>query len=261
MYTYWNFDKPVYENKRYVADYAFTMPPNSNNYAQNNIENYDSILSLPEKYMTADYSKIVNGDAIFSGMKITTVPSYFNFESLEYTQNMFYNTPITTVPEMNLPNVINIDAMFKGTNIKIAELGKLHINPKKINLFRDTFWYNTKLVSLISMPNTKYCKKMDGFFSGTTNLSEVCYVDTSSNIEFHDFFLSSGISGLDWEINLQCATSVVHMFSQCNNLLDGGITLINVPRTLDLSTIGCATSKYTVKNYIETALDPSEVVD
>lgn len=260
MSTYWNFEKPVYENKRYVADYAFTMPEDCSRYAENNIENYGSISSLPEKYFTADYSNVINGTSIFQGCKnITEFPS-FTAEKIRTLSACLYISKISKIPKLKIPHCADIGNSFSNTpNLKIAELKNIEsdILEGMYNILCNDY----NLVSIISMPNTHHTRNFQTFAQNTPNLVEVCEIDTSSATSLGNMFNYSGISGFDWEFNLQCAINVENMFVSCNNLLDKGITLINVPRTLDLSTIGCATSKYTVKNYIETALDPSEVVD
>lgn len=261
MSTYWNFDKPVYENKRYVADYAFTMPEDCTEYAKNNIPNYDTITTLPEKYLTADYSKITQARKMFTKMaKCKTFPS-MNMKNTIGAEELFSYSGIQYIPEINLENLVSSVGMFLHTkSLSIVELKKLKVDPNKINIFSNTFWYSS-ITSLLNIFDTGNCTNLGGFLSACTSLEEVCYINTKKNKDFHDFITQAKITGLDWDINMQCATDVAGMFYSCNNLLDGGIKLINVPRTLDLSTIGCATSKYKVKNYIETALDPSEVVD
>lgn len=263
MSTYWNFDKPVYTNKRYVADYAFTMPEDCTNYARYNIENYDTITSLPEKYLTADYSKIINANYLFAHMvKCKEFPNLnLNSVNTDLLESIFYNTGITRIPHIEAKNVYGINCLFRNTtNLKYAELKNIVLDEKKINTAANVFW-TSQIEELLSIFDIGNCTIIDGFFSDCPKLKNVCYINTKRGTNFHDFFNNTAITGLDWEINLQCAINVSHMFNSCPNLLDGGITLINVPRTLDLSTIGCASSKYTVKNYIETALDPSEVVD
>lgn len=262
MSTYWNFDKPVYENKRYVAEYAFTMPEDCSNYAVNNIENYNTITSLPEKYLTADYSKVVNGRYLFAEMaKCDFKTINFNFKNLNDPTYMFYKSNISFIPNLDVSKCNTLDGLFRDcNNLKIAEMKKINISDIVTRVY-NIFWGCKTLTSVLSFFDTSKITSLGGLFSGCISLEEICYIETKRNVDFHDFFAQSKIKGLEWEINLQCATNISGMLGPCSNLLDGGITLINVPRTLDLSNIGCATSKYTVKNYIETALDPSEVVD
>lgn len=110
------------------------------------------------------------------------------------------------------------------------------------------------------MFETKYITNFGHSFSGSTKLENICYMDTRRGTDFHAMFLGTKLSVINWNIDLRCATDVGDMFNSVN-MSDKGVTFINVPRNLSIATTQLNSSKYTIKNYIETALNPEDVSD
>lgn len=264
MSTYWNFDKPVYENKRYVAEFVKKFEGDCTNYAlKGNIENYATITKLPTEFYTADYSGITKAAGFFKDCaKLQTVPENINIDKSTESNEFLRHTSISRIPYVYTRNTTTLQSFLEDCDsLVIAECGKIIVDPKKLTTMYGFLTLSGNLKEIISMPDTSYVRNFGWMLKDCYALEKICKINTDRGQDFNNMFRSIKISGLDWEINLQCATNVEGMFSNCASILDKGITLINVPRTLDLSNIGIATSKYTVKNNIETALDPSEVVD
>ena len=254
------------KKKRFVAKFVRKAPVDCTDFGKNNISNYDTITSIPEEFDEMDFSETKILTRIWSYMrKLTEYPSIYAPNATECV-GLFSNTTLELgtpvvelkyVPDMNIPKATNLNSMFHLIKVKNFEGNR--IKPSKtdfINLYN--FCNNSNgIENILSMFDTSNCTNLAHAFSAAHISGDICYMNTENCQSFENTFNENDFTGIEWEINLQCATNINSMFGGCTNLLDGGIKLINVPRTLDLSKIGCASSKYTVKNYIDKPLEPT----
>lgn len=263
MTTYWNFDKPVYKKKRFVAKFVKKAPVDCTDFAKNNIPNYNTITSIPEEFMEMDFSETKILDKIFAGMNKCVKFPDINAPKATSALAMFESTKINYIPNIYIPNMqprsdgTNSCGFGPNNDIEHAELSKI-ILPSN-TLLNITSFLNSfkKIKSILTWFNQNNFYSLAHVFSGCTSLSKICYIDTKNVQIFNTtFHACSSLTEIEWEINMQCATDVTNMFLDAN-IKDNGITLINVPRTLNLSNIGIATTKYIIKNYIDAPLEPS----
>ena len=85
-----------------------------------------------------------------------------------------------------------------------------------------------------------------------SNCSEVNSIETSMLAKFDGlFWRDTSLTRINEPLDMSSATSVKNMFGGCTSLIDGGVHFKNVPKDLDLSTIGCDASKYVIDSYKE----------
>lgn len=215
--------------------------------------------------MEMDFSDTEILDRIFEGMKNCSIFPNIYAPKAKSALDIFQNTKISYIPKLYLPslrdrgeggNGISL-ALGPDNNIENYELSNVIIQKNKLLSLKSLVNSYHNIKSIITWFNQNNFNSIAHIFSGCEKLSKICYIDTRNVQSFNTtFHACSSLTEIEWEINMQCATDVRDMFLE-SNIKDNGVTLINVPRTLDLSKIGIASSKYTIKNYIETALEPS----
>ena len=89
----------------------------------------------------------------------------------------------------------------------------------------------------------------DSLFFNNPNLQTVGTITTELVTSFKSMFESCHALTSVGVLDLSSATNVTDMFSYCTALADGSIHLKNVPKSLDLSVIGCNASKYVIDSY------------
>lgn len=226
---------------------------------------------MPKEFATMDFSETTNLTSMWGGMvKCTEFPDIYA-SNASYAVYMFSGVPIKRIPNIYIPNVLSISGMFASAITpanSCFELNKIVIG----NKCTDASWFlgfnreeeekRYNLVSsIISFFDTKYIRNYSYFIDNLYELEIICYFDTRRGTNFFHMFENSTKLQKLGPIDLRCATNIDYMLKGCDSLLDNSVELYNVPRTLDFSKISCSSSKYNIKNYIETALNPDDVRD
>lgn len=270
MTTYWNFDKPVYKKKRFVAKFVKKAPIDCSNFAKNNIPNYDTITSVPEEFATMDFSESENLSALWSGMvKCKEFPDIYAPKATNIS-SMFGNTGCSRIPSVIAPNATNIIGILGNcenntSSTAYYELGKIKVG--KVDSCQWLFNSTKNIKYIISLFDTSYCTSFSTMFGYMLLLELVPWFSTRRGQNFTaTFSRCQKLPKIDKPIDLRCATTVEGMLYQCNSLVTEGIQFTNVPRTLDLSNIfqdgtDNSNNRYKIINYIETALNPDDVRD
>lgn len=270
MTTYWNFDKPVYENKRYVAKFVRKAPVDCTSFAKNNIPNYDTITSVPEEFATMDFSESENLTYLWSGMvKCKEFPDIYAPKATNISF-MFTNTACSRVPSVIAPNATNVEAMFANNENNMSstayyELGKIKVG--KVNSCQWLFNMTKNIKYIISLFDTSYCTNFSTMFDWMLLLEQVPWFDTRRGQKLSSMLSRcKKLQKIEKPIDLRCCTNISAMLYQCNSLVTEGIQFTNVPRTLDFTNIfkdgtDNSNNRYKIINYIETALNPDDVRD
>ena len=273
MTTYWNFDKPVYKKKRFVAKFVKKAPVDCTDFAKNNIPNYDTITSVPEEFAEMDFSETIKLNSLWNGMSNCSKFPDISAPMATSARNMFQNTKCSQIPNLYIPNVTDIAGMFfnvNNTSDVVLELKNIH-SDKISNCDSLLSRYGTsttnKFKEIISIFNTINVRNFTSTFNDCTSLILLTSINTRRG-QTLKWMLSGCIKleKIDTPIDLRCCTNITGCLRYCNTLVTEGIQFTNVPRTLDFTNIfndGTDNSKnrYKIINYIETALNPDDVRD
>lgn len=133
-------------------------------------------------------------------------------------ESNYSNKDITSIASFEAPSVTQLS--FPSTLVSIGDV--------KVPLTTaETLFYNKTSLQAVGTITTELVTNFRWMFKNCSALTNVGVLDLSS------------------------ATDVTDMFTGCTALTDGSVHLKNVPKSLDLSVIGCDASKYVIDSYKE----------
>jgi hypothetical protein len=155
---------------------------------------------------------------------------------------------LESVPDMNTHNTDDFFSMY----CDLKKVKTIRVDVTKMYEASYMFGNCTSLIELDFMGSVPVPRTVEKMFGGCASLKKIPEIDTSHIYNMSTMFTGcSALERIDWELDMSSCTTCTDMFTNCGSLVDGGIKLKNVPKNLDLSTIGCPASKYTIINYQE----------